>query len=506
MVRLGADCPKGALVPIRFAVPSYRENVCYKNGKFLTGHSNCFQSSGVYIAIVCPLVIPDMKKIRFVLFLISLTLLQQCFEDENGPQPINDADKGLAARWADITLNTVRNSFPNSPTYTSRCLGYTGLTMYESIVHGSLNHRSLSGQLNGLGNLPSPEAGVDYHWAIALNAGQAYILKSLYPHANTDLVAAINELESTTYLAASDTVDDIVAERSVAYGMAVAEAVFEWAKTDGGHGGYLVNFDPQYEFPTGPPYWTPPVFGQSASKLPLHPHWGNNRTFVTANSTLPIPEMVPYAVTENSACYDLFKDVYEKRKALTAEEQMIAAWWADDPTQTASPPGHSYNLATIAITTAQSDIFTAAEIYAKVGMAVADAFICCWKCKYTYHSVRPFPYINANIDPNYRQFWPEPPFPAFPSGHATQSAAAAVVMISVFGNNFPLVDNTYANRPADFENIPYHTRSYHDLWASAEECAHSRFLGGIHTAQDNEAGTAQGKDIGENIVALSWSK
>ena len=448
-----------------------------------------------------------MKKISLVFFLIAVTIMQQCSEDGgDGPEPINDADKGLAARWADVTLETVRWSFPNSPTYASRCLGYIGVTMYESVVHGSSSQKSLAGQLNGLTTLPIPDTDVDYDWTVSLNAGQAQILKNLYPHANTDIVAAIDELESATFLAASAIVGDEVAGRSAAYGRAVASAIFEWAKADGGHEGYKFNFDPQYEFPKGPAYWTAPFFGQSASSLPLHPYWGNNRTFIQANSTLAVPEIVPYSSSKNSAYASLFKEVYEKRKSLTGEEKRIAAWWADDPTQTASPPGHSYNLATIAITTAQSDIFTAAEIYAKVGMAVADAFICCWKAKYTYHSVRPFPYIQANIDANYKQFWPEPPFPAFPSGHATQSAAAAIVMISIFGNNFSLVDNTYASRPPDFEKIQYRTRRYPNLWATAEECAHSRLLGGIHTRQDNEKGADQGKAIGENIVALSWTK
>ncbi len=446
-------------------------------------------------------------KNKYLAFLLSLTLLQQCSEDENpGLWPINDADKGLAARWADMTLLTITNSFPNSPTYTSRSLGYAGLTMYESIVHGSSNHRSLAGQLNGLNGLPLPESGVDYHWAISMNAGQAYILKNLYPHTSAEIVSAINGLESSIYVAASDTISDDVAARSVAYGRAVAASVFEWAKSDGGHEGYLNNFDPQYEVPRGAAYWTPPFFGQSASPFPLHPYWGNNRTFVALNATLPSPEMVTFSTAKNSACFKLFLNVYIKRKTLTSEEKRIAAWWADDPTQTASPPGHSYNLATIAITTAGSDMFTAAETYAKVGMAVADSFICCWKCKYTYHSMRPFAYIRANIDADYTIFWPEPPFPSFSSGHATQSAAAAIALISVFGNNFPLVDNTYSNRRPDFENIRYQTRTYPNLWATAEECAYSRFLGGIHTAQDNEAGAAQGKIIGENIVALSWSK
>jgi hypothetical protein len=155
---------------------------------------------------------------------------------------------------------------------------------------------------------------------------------------------------------------------------------------------------------------------------------------------------------------------------------------------------------------AKSDLFTSAEVYAKVGMAVADAFICCWKAKYTYHSERPFPFIKTYINSSYLQFWPEPPFPAFTSGHATQAAAAGTALISVFGNNFLLVDNTYENREPDFEEIKYVSRKFTNIWATATECAYSRFLGGIHTRQDNEAGLDQGKKVGENVVNLTWKK
>ena len=214
----------------------------------------------------------------------------------------------------------------------------------------------------------------------------------------------------------------------------------------------------------------------------------------------------PFQPIQVRAHYKLFNEVYLKRKSLTEEEMRIAAWWADDPTQTASPPGHSYNLATIAVTSAEADIFTAAEAYAKVGMAVADAFICCWKVKYTYHSERPFPFIKAHIDQQYQQFWPEPPFPAFSSGHATQSAAAAVALTSIFGETFPLVDNTYEKRLPDFNNIEYRSRKYKNIQATATECAHSRFLGGIHTRQDNETGGRQGEAIGKNVANLKWKK
>jgi hypothetical protein len=454
-----------------------------------------------------------MRKIGLLLgvFLV-LFIFQKCSNPDPKPEPppdfkpINEADKGLAAHWADVTLFTIRHSYPNSPTYSSRSLGYIGLTMYESVVNGSTAHKSVAPQLNGIGQLPLPEIGQEFNWTLSLNAAQASIIKKLYPHAQLNALALIDSLETAIYSHEILTTNATIALRSVAFGQTIAAAIYEWSKTDGGYQGYLHNFDPNYHFPSGPGYWKAPVVGQSASPLPLHPYWGNNRTFLTADATLPIPVIVPYSQILASDYYNLFQEVYTKAKSLTEEEKRTAAWWADDPTQTASPPGHSYNLATIAITTAGANMYTAAEVYAKVGMAVADAFICCWKCKYTYHSERPYPYIKAYIDNNYAQFWPEPPFPAFSSGHATQSAAAAISLISVFGENFSVVDNTYEKRLPDFANIPYAMRQFDNIWATAEECAYSRFLGGIHTRQDNEAGTKQGKNIGNNVVSLSWKK
>jgi hypothetical protein len=46
-----------------------------------------------------------------------------------------------------------------------------------------------------------------------------------------------------------------------------------------------------------------------------------------------------------------------------------------------------------------------------------------------------FPIYQAHIAKNYEQFWPEPPFPAFSSGHATQSPLR-VALTSIFGETY----------------------------------------------------------------------
>jgi hypothetical protein len=140
-------------------------------------------------------------------------------------------------------------------------------------------------------------------------------------------------------------------------------------------------------------------------------------------------------------------------------------------------------------------------------MGTADAFINCWKAKYTYFSERPSTYVRDNIDGSFVQYWPEPPFPAFISGHATQGAAAAIVLTDIYGEPFAFTDDTHANRERDtVQKVDFKSRKFTSFWESAEESAYSRFLGGIHTRQDNVQGLAVGRQVGYNINKLGWRK
>ena len=111
------------------------------------------------------------------------------------------------------------------------------------------------------------------------------------------------------------------------------------------------------------------------------------------------------------------------------------------------------------------------------------------------------------VDPAWEPFWPEPPFPAFYSGHSVQAAAATTVLEDLYGTSFRLVDTSHLGRPRDeLRNIDYKTRTYENFQAIADEAALSRFLGGIHTQQDNETGLAEGRKIGLIINHLIWKK
>ncbi|MEZ4725868.1 MAG: vanadium-dependent haloperoxidase [Caldilineaceae bacterium] len=132
----------------------------------------------------------------------------------------------------------------------------------------------------------------------------------------------------------------------------------------------------------------------------------------------------------------------------------------------------------------------AAETYAKVGIAVADAFIGCWQTKYQYNRVRPLTYIQLLIDP----LWNTPtvttpvvtpPFPEYTSGHSVQAGAVAEVLTGMFGNQLTFTDHTHERRG-------FLPRSYDSFWAMANEAAISRLYGGIHYRDAIENGLEQG--------------
>ncbi|GAB3940571.1 hypothetical protein GCM10028805_02570 [Spirosoma harenae] len=434
-----------------------------------------------------------------------------------------------------MTVRIMTRAPKNTPTYGSRAIGYIGLTMYETVVQSSPKNRSIVRQLVDTLTLPKVNTKQSYCWELALNAGQAYILKALYEY--TDKTKPIDSLEQIIHDQYAVKFSPDVVERSEKYGKAIAAKIYQWSKSDGGHEGYLRNFPTDYVRPTGTGLWVPPVIGQSNTKIPMHPTWGDNRTFSRKNRALPLPKPLEYSTDTTSLYYKSYKEVVDRKIGLTDTERATVMWWGDDPTETCSPPGHSYNLGSIAIRNTNTDLIKAAETYARIGMAVADAFIICWKVKFTFNAERPSSYAQTIIRANGRdgKWWPqwlpfflEPPFPTFYSGHAVQSAATAAVLTELYGTSFSFTDDTHVHRPelklvtrkelpnnptqADYADyfspvtytVKYEPRHYKSFWAAAQECAESRLMGGIHTRYDNEVGLAEGTKIGNNINALRW--
>ena len=126
--------------------------------------------------------------------LLLWTILSWSCKSSVLPPP---TDAELTTAWADMATYLTQNTPSNSPTFASRAFGYIGLTMYESIVQGYPDHQSVASQLNGLGSLSMPEKEFVYNWQLALNAGQAEILRSIYIQTSAANKKRIDSLEAS---------------------------------------------------------------------------------------------------------------------------------------------------------------------------------------------------------------------------------------------------------------------------------------------------------------------
>jgi hypothetical protein len=405
------------------------------------------------------------------------------------PVPASEFDAAVATAWLDELLALIRTTPGYSPPVASRAIAYAGLTLYEAIVAGMPDHRTTAGLLPGLSPLPAAGANAAYHWPIAANAGLAEILRQLFPGAPASRLAALDRLEVNI----AATAPRGIRERSIEHGRDVARAIFAWSASDGGHEGYLRNVDSGYVPPTGPGLWEPTAPGFLAA---LQPHWGASRHFIGASTECDSPPPVPYSTDPGSACFLQALEVFETVNELTAERLEIARFWSDDPGQTATPPGHSLSILSQAVRARDVSLAGAAEAWARLGIAVADAFIGCWRVKYRDNLLRPITFVRATIDPGWGNPLPlvTPPFPEYTSGHSVQSAAGAAVLTAQFGA-MAFEDHTHDARGLA-------PRSFASFDEAANEAAVSRLYGGIHFRGAIEEGLVQGRRIGELAAAL----
>ena len=203
-----------------------------------------------------------------------------------------------------------------------------------------------------------------------------------------------------------------------------------------------------------------------------------------------------YTEDPDSEFYAHARAVYDIGRSLTDEQRTITQFWADTPGATGTPSGHW-----IAIMgqLAQADALSrmaVAEGFARVGLAVADAFIGCWQTKYTYNLLRPVTFIQRVIDPSWAPSLSTPPFPEYTSGHATQSAAAAAVLTAMFGIR-GFTDTTHTDHGL---MPPLAPRTFRSFDEAAAEAALSRVYAGIHFPFGSQQGLGQGLCIGQVIL------
>lgn len=439
------------------------------------------------------------QRLGAITLLIILCALLPAHQNAHAYQPhVTTADDhGVATAWFTLLEESIRQAPGYSPPVAARAIGYVGVTLYEAIYPMIPGGRSLVGRLNQLTWTPPPDLNAAYHWPLVANSALASIHRRLFAHAGEPVRRSIDLLEENIRTRYEHDVSPATLRRSIRRGRDVAAAIFEWSKHDGGHEGYFYNHPRTHRPPQGEGLWVPTPPGYLRA---LQPTWGANRLFVLPNveaCTLPLPPA--YSTDPMSQMYAEALEVYTTVKNLSPTQRETALFWADDPVLTATPPGHSLAIATQLLRQENATLARAAKVYLHLGVAIADAFIVCWRDKYVHNYLRPITYIRNVIDPTWNAVsitdpLLTPPFPEYPSGHATEAGAMATVLAALFGEEYAFTDSS-------MERLGFAPRTYDSFWAAAEEAALSRLYGGIHFRSANENGLAQGRCVGEAVLA-----
>ncbi len=234
----------------------------------------------------------------------------------------------------------------------------------------------------------------------------------------------------------------------------------ERTKTDG----FSLQWDG--EIPTGSGKWY-----VENNKQPLAPMAGQwKRWVVSGNFAVPIPPQ--YGSAADTQELGIVQAAVQGRTA--AEVDKINFWGGIPGTET--PAGIWQNqFYKTAKDELPFDLKKRDAIYANtqtvLAQTLADAFMECWKIKYTYWTARPSMRI-----PNLDKAMPNPAFPSYLSGHSTVSKAAAEVLAIM---------------------VPDKAAIWRQMAIDARD---SRLVAGIHFQIDNTEGFNLGDKIASQVI------
>ena len=227
----------------------------------------------------------------------------------------------------------------------------------------------------------------------------------------------------------------------------------------------------------------------------------------------------------------------------TADETVIGTYWGYDGASGLGTPPRLYNQIVREVAVAKGNTPEQnARLFALVNVAMADAGILAWDQKYIHDLWRPVLGVrehdqsmgpaaegNNDMDDECQPDWlplgapntnvigknTTPPFPAYPSGHATFGAAAFHITRLFYDPNvgdqdpdtlfdgLVFVSDEYDGFNKDNKGTvrPRHVRDFPGgLWRMIEENGRSRVYLGVHWVFDAFAVDSDGAlDLGQNV-------
>lgn len=387
-----------------------------------------------------------------------------------------------------------------SPPVASRIFVYPNIAAYEIMAQNSKTYNSLQYQLKGLDSIPKLDSKSGVNQPLAALIAHMELCKQLVFSEEI-----VEKFRDSLYQKWTDENEEEF-EISKQYGLKVAERIKKWMGKDNYKETRTMSKFSVYADQPGRWQPTPPAYMDA-----VEPHWGEIRTLVldSASQFKPIPAL-PFSVDKKSAFFKEVQEVYDiskemVRKGDNSEEIKIAQFWDCNPYVSVSqghmmfakkkitPGAHWIGIVKIASKKSNADFAKTVFAYTKTSIGIFEGFISCWDEKFKSNVVRPETVINQNIDENWKPLLQTPPFPEYTSGHSVVSTCSAIVLTSVFGDNFSYADDTELQF-----GLP--TRKYTSFNDAAKEAAMSRLYGGIHYRAAIVNGIAHGKTIGDYIV------
>jgi hypothetical protein len=284
--------------------------------------------------------------------------------------------------------------------------------------------------------------------------------------------------------------DSISISRGITWGQAVADAVIAWRNTDGftPPPPSFLGGDAVGEWRPTPPGFLPGLGPQFATMTP----W-----VLMAPWQFRPPGPAHLAGDQYAADFNEVKAIGSLTSATrTAFQTEVAKFW------NGNTPLFWNRIALTMVVEKDTNLSQNARLFALLNIAMADAAIACWDAKYHYVFWRPITAIrladtdgnpSTDLDPSWTPLLVTPNFPEYPSGHATVSPAAAVVLQAVFGDSGPFT--------LDSDVLPGVLHNFTSFAAAADEAFVARIYGGIHFRTSCQDAHDLGVAVGNFILA-----
>jgi len=230
---------------------------------------------------------------------------------------------------------------------------------------------------------------------------------------------------------------------------------------------------------------------------------------------------------------DAYQTAYQATKSLggdprmgtptvrTSEETFLGKFWSYDGTPGLCAPPRLYNQIArqLILASGMQDPIQLARFLALINVAMADAGVSAWEAKYHYKYWRPVTAIRWQAPPEGDPaFYPlgaqatntagpnfTPPFPAYPSGHATFGGALFQILRAFVpdATPFTFVSDEFNGHNKDVYGYvrPRTPAQFGSLTDAETSCAESRIWIGVHWQFDADAGVAQGRRVADHVLA-----